>query len=187
MNSLLILALSVAPAFGQQLVLNLDPAQTTVKFTLGASLHTVHGDFKLRRGEIRFDPLTGKVGGRIVVDAASGESGSDGRDKRMHQKVLESDGYPDIEFTPDRVEGKVSLTGASDVQVHGLFKIHGAEHEITLPIKVQLAPDHVTASTSFEIPYIKWGMKNPSTLVFRVRDKVTVDFQAVGHVTASPD
>jgi polyisoprenoid-binding protein YceI len=177
-------AIAIAtPAAARDLVFNLDPTQTTVQFTLGATFHTVHGSFKLERGTISFDPETGKASGEVVVDAASGESGSKGRDRRMHEKIIESSRYPEIVFTPDRVEGKVALEGASQVQVHGLFKIHGAEHEIVLPMRVQMAPRQMTATTQFEIPYVKWGMKNPSTLFLRVSDKVDIEIHAVGQIS----
>ena len=57
----------------------IDPAKTKVEFTLGSLLHTVHGDFRLKTGTLRFDPQTGKASGELVVDAASGESGSQRR------------------------------------------------------------------------------------------------------------
>jgi hypothetical protein len=62
--------------FAQESVFILDPAKSTVEFTLGASLHTVHGTFKVKSGEIHFDPAKGTASGAIVVDALSGESGN---------------------------------------------------------------------------------------------------------------
>src|SRR5206468_824467 len=56
-----------------------DPTRTTVAFTLGDVLHTVHGSFKLKSGVIHFDSSTGKASGSVVVDATSGESGSGAR------------------------------------------------------------------------------------------------------------
>jgi hypothetical protein len=32
------------------------------------------------------------------------------------------------------------------------------------------------------IPYIKWGLKNPSTFILRASDKVEIDIHAVGQV-----
>ena len=32
----------------------------------------------------------------------------------------------------------------------------------------------VKADTQLQIPYVQWGMKNPSTLMLRVSDKVAV-------------
>ena len=65
-----------AAAIAQERTLQLDPAQTSVKFTLGDVLHTVHGTFQLKRGTLEFAPDAGKLSGEIVVDAASGSSGS---------------------------------------------------------------------------------------------------------------
>jgi hypothetical protein len=60
-----------------------------------------------------------------------------------------------------------------------MFTIHGAEHEITLPVEVVAADGQFTASTHFFIPYVKWGMKNPSTLFLRVSDKVELTIHTV--------
>lgn len=157
------------------------PAQTKVEFTLGSLLHTVHGSFQLKRGTLRFDPQSGNASGELVVDAASGESGNATRDKKMHAAILESAKYPEITFRPDRVEGKVAPEGKSQVQVHGVFAIHGAEHEILLPVTVDATAGQYNVDATFEIPYIKWGMKNPSTLILRVNDKVEIIIHTVVH------
>jgi polyisoprenoid-binding protein YceI len=172
---LLGISAAAAPVSSQETRLDLDPARTTVKFTLADVLHTVRGDFKLKHGSIFFDPMTGKMGGDLVVDATSGDSGSEGRDRRMHKNILESERYPEIVFSPDRVEGSVALQGNSQVHVHGIFKIHGASHEMTVPVQVQMNNGQATVSAHFIVPYVQWGMKNPSTLFLRVSDKVNID------------
>jgi polyisoprenoid-binding protein YceI len=176
LTSLLICA--AAPLLGEELVLDLDPAQTTVRFTLSATLHTVHGSFKLKRGTIHFDPASGRIAGEVVVDATSGDSHEEGRDRKMHKDVLESRRYPEIVFTPDQVIGAVAPQGVSQVQVHGVFRIHGAAHEIVLPVEVHITGGHITAAARFTIPYVKWGMKNPSSLLLRVSDKVEIEATA---------
>ena len=160
----------------------IDPAQTKVEFTLGSLLHTVHGEFHLKRGNLRFDPQNGKASGELVVDATSGESGSTGRDKKMHASILESAKYPEIAFRPDRVDGKVAAEGKSQVQLHGVFAIHGVEHEILLPVTVEAHGGEYKVLGIFEVPYVKWGMKNPSTLMLRVDDKVQISIQTVAHI-----
>jgi polyisoprenoid-binding protein YceI len=167
-----LLAASSIPA--QDTVLQVDPSKTKVEFTLVDVLHTVHGSFLLKRGDIRFDAANGKASGELVVDAASGDSGSGARDRNMHKNVLESARYPEIVFRPDRVEGQVAPRGASKVALHGMFSIHGAEHEITLPVEVEAAGGQYTATMAFAVPYVQWGMKNPSTLFLRVSDKVEI-------------
>src|SRR5271170_179326 len=123
-------------AAAQDVAFMLDPQHTTINFNLGDVLHTVHGTFRLKQGSLRLDPASGKVTGEIVVDAKSGESGSGMRDRKMHREVLESDRYPEIAFHPDRVEGTVALQGKSSVRVHGVFSIHGLDHELTVPADV---------------------------------------------------
>jgi len=181
-SSLLLFALlgaSVA-ASAQQSTLQLDPAKTAVNITLGDVLHTVHGTFRLKRGTLQLDPGAGKLTGEIVVDAKSGDTGSKMRDGKMHREVLESDQYPEITFRPDRLEGTVSAKGESVVKVHGIFTIHGVDREIEVPAAADLAEDHWTATLHFTIPYVKWGMKNPSALFLRVDDSVLIDIVAAG-------
>jgi polyisoprenoid-binding protein YceI len=169
-----------AHASAREMVLQCDAAQTAADFTLSDVLHTVHGSFQQKRCDIHFDPSLAKLGGEIVFDAASGRTGSDGRDQKMHKDVLESGRYPEISFRFDRIDGNVSVPGMFTVQVHGMFGIHGAEHEITVPVVVKFEADHWEASAHFQVPYVKWGMKNPSVLFLRVGDVVDIDFRAAG-------
>ncbi len=168
-------------AAAQDTAFQLDPAQTKVSFTLGDVLHTVRGTFKVKHGELQIEP-TGKVAGSIVVDAGSGDSGSGMRDRKMNKEVLESARYPEIAFRPDHIEGSLAPQGKSAVMVHGIFSIHGADREITVPAQVETSADHWTASVHFTVPYEKWGMKNPSTLFLKVNDSVEIDLVAAGSV-----
>jgi len=69
--------------------------------------------------------------------------------------------------------------------VQGMFSIHGADREITVPAEVETSGDHWTANVHFTIPYEKWGMKNPSTLFLRVSDSVDIDLMATGSIVKS--
>jgi polyisoprenoid-binding protein YceI len=162
---------------------HLDPSRTQVNFTLGDVLHTVHGVFKLKSGDFWFDPSNGQAGGQIVVNALSGESGNDQRDSRMHKSILESAMFPDITFAPGRVDGKVNFDGDSEVTLHGQLTIHGGTHELTMNVKANMDHQHLTASVNFPVPYVKWGMKNPSTLFLRVKDTVEIGIQASGELS----
>ena len=185
--SLLILPglLSAALAQAQQKTFTLDPAQTKVNFTVDSTLHTVHGDFRLKRGSIQFDNATGQAGGEIVVDAASGESGSDGRDKKMHKDILESPKYSDIVFTPQHIKGAVAAEGKSQIEVEGMLTIHGKTKPATMPLEVQLQGGGGTADGSFTVKYLEYGMKNPSTFILRVSDKVEIHVHAAGRMAAN--
>lgn len=177
---LALMSLSASAIAQQQANLNFVPSQSTVTFTLGDVLHTVRGRFQIKQGQILFSPSSDAVSGEIVVDAGSGDSGNGSRDKKMNKDILESARYPEITFRPDHVEGKVAQTGSSDVQVHGMFGIHGSEHEVTVPAHVEFSPDHWVMSAHFLVPYVKWGLKDPSTFVLRVEKTVSIDLQASG-------
>ena len=166
-------------AGAQELALELTPAQTAVQFQLGATLHTVHGTFALKRGTIHVDLASGRASGEIVVDATSAATGNSGRDRKMHGEILESARFPEIVFRPDRLEGKIAPQGASHLALHGLFTIHGADHELTVPVDVETANGQYTSTAVFTIPYVKWGLKNPSTLMLRVSDKVVLTVRTV--------
>ena len=179
-----VVVLLIISAAAQEQTFQIDPAQSTVKFTLGDVLHTVHGSFALKHGELQVQP-TGKLSGEIVVDATSGNSGSGMRDRKMNKEVLESARYPEIDFRPDRFDGEVAAQGKSSVMVHGMFSIHGTTREVTVPAQVERDGDHWTANVHFTVPYAKWGMKNPSTLFLKVNDTVEIDLSAAGSVTTS--
>ena len=165
-----------------QLVFAIDPAQSRVHWTLGSSLHTVHGTFALKRGSLQVDPATGKASGEIVVDATSGNSGNDGRDRKMHKEVLESEKFGEIIFRPDSVSGKLDRQGDSTLQIHGIFVLHGNEHELTVPARANLSGDHWTGNAKFSVPFIEWGLKNPSTWLLKVDHSVNLDLELKGTV-----
>jgi polyisoprenoid-binding protein YceI len=176
-------ALAAQPASAQvadTLRLQLDAARSGADIALAGNLHTVKGTFLLKRGDIQFDPATGKVSGEVAFDATSGKTGNGSRDNKMHKDVIESGRYPEIIFRPNRAEGTLATEGASMLRVHGMFTMHGAEHEVTFPVEVTLAGSAWTAKASIQIPYVQWGMKNPSVLFLKVGDTVQVEFHAAG-------
>jgi polyisoprenoid-binding protein YceI len=162
------------------LVFSVDPAQSAVHWTLGSSLHTVHGTFGLKRGVLQVDPATGKASGEIVVDAISGKSGNDSRDRKMHKEVLESGQFGEIIFRPDGLTGNLATQGESTVQLHGVFLLRGGEHEVTVPVQANLSGDHWTASAKFGVPFIEWGLKNPSTWLLKVEHTVNMELELQG-------
>ena len=163
----------------QETTLQLDPASTTIHFTLGASLHTVHGTFRLKSGVIHFNPATGQASGVITVDATSAETGNNSRDRKMHREILESQRFPEITFSPRKVSPvPISLRGNSTVQVDGTFRLHGDDHPVTLSLAVEVSGATIAVKTHFLIPYVAWGLKNPSTFLLRVSDHVDVEIAA---------
>lgn len=178
MKQYLLLFCVAGLAFGAN-SFQLDPSKTEINFTLHDPLHTVHGSFKLKRGALQFDPATGKASGEIVIDVASGASGNGSRDKRMQKEVLESQKYPEAIFVSDSIQGRLETEGESQLNLHGVFKIHGADHEMTLQLLIDaLGSGRYTATSHFSIPYVEWGMKDPSNFLLKVDKKVDLEIKA---------
>jgi len=179
-------AAMTAPSGAQEAALELNPAGTRIDFTLRGFPHTVHGTFTLKRGTIRIDSATGRADGLVIVDAASGDSGNHARDSEMNETILETQRYPEIRFSPQQVEAQGVPQGEFRVKIRGVFWLHGTEHEVTLDALVRLAGEEWTATTHFVVPYVAWGLRDPSILILRVADTVEVDVNATGHVTWNP-
>jgi polyisoprenoid-binding protein YceI len=178
---LLLTAALLAPsALRAQQNLLIDPARSDVHFTLGDVLHTVHGTFHIQQGEIAFNRATGQASGSIVVDALSGQSGNSARDRRMTNDELKAESNKNVTFAPTHFTGTFQLEGDSSLQVHGVFTLLGTAHEIDVPMKVQVNGNQVHASGTFAVPYVQWGLKDPSTLMLRVNKEVQIDLSLMG-------
>jgi polyisoprenoid-binding protein YceI len=178
--ALVILSAQLVRAQNTGLKVLLDPAQTEIRWKL-TGLHVTHGTFKLKSGEFLFNPATGVAEGEILVDATTGESGNAIRDKKMQDEVLESNRYPAIFFHPTRMKGAFKAgEGMQQLVGEGTFNIHGADHPMSLPLKVQIASGMVTATTQFSVPYVDWGMKDPSRFLLKVGKQVEIEVTAKG-------
>jgi polyisoprenoid-binding protein YceI len=177
----------LACAARAQAVFDVNASQSYAGFTLGATGHTVHGKFNVKSGSIRFDPATGAASGKIVVDATSGDSGNGDRDRRMHKEILQSKEFPEISFVPSKVRGMVNASGESKVEIDGTFTIHGASHPLTASAVVTASGDRLQAKVRFVVPYVSWGIKNPSDFFLRVGKTVDIDLDASGHISWPQD
>lgn len=187
---LLAAALSVLTSSGataEERTLTLDPETTEIRFTVGATLHSVEGTVAVVEGALRFDPAGGPVGGEIVADATSAESGKPGRDEDMHRKVLQSEEFGTFTLRPTELVGAVDLDGTSKIELRAVLAIHGGEHPVTLPAEVTIDGTNLTGSATLEVPYVEWGMKNPSKLLLRVDKLVKVQILLVGTLSAATE
>lgn len=177
-------ALALAtPGAAEEWRLVLDPERTEITFELGATLHSVHGAARLRQGEIVFESGGGAAEGSVVVAAESADTGNERRDRDMHAKVLESQQFPEIAFRPDEVIGEVSPAGRSEIEIAGTFSIHGSDHPVRVEAVVDISGSELEATLELEVPYVAWGMKDPSKLLLKVSKEVVVRIHAFGTVT----
>jgi polyisoprenoid-binding protein YceI len=168
------------PAVALERTVTLDPETTEVNFHLAATGHDVDGLFHLREGLIRFDTETGSASGEVTIAVASGESGNRKRDKTMYGKVLEGNEFPLIVFRPERVEGELAAAGRSKIQIHGKMTLVGVEHPVTLVADVEVEGEHLHADTRLTVPFVAWGLHDPSIFLLKVAKEVEVGIAADG-------
>jgi polyisoprenoid-binding protein YceI len=178
----LLAAALAAPAGAETLVL--DPSGSTLTFVLGATGHDVEGTLAPAEGSITFDRASGAAGGKITIDAAKTATGSQSRDEKMHDEVLLSAKFPTISFEPSKLEGQLAPTGKSKVTLHGKVGLLGAGHELALPAEVEIAGDKLVAVSTFKIPFVAWGLHDPSIFVLRVDKEVVVTLRVEGKLSA---
>jgi polyisoprenoid-binding protein YceI len=169
-----------APAATHEIALALDPAQTKLHFSVDSTLHMVHGSFALQSGSLQFDPQTGKASGAIVVNAVSGATGNNSRDQRMHKEILETWKFAEATFRPSQIDGQVSFTGSSDFKVKGIITLHGTDHELVADVHSEFSGDHWKGTAKFDVPYTKWGIKDPSNFLLKVKPVVNVELELAG-------
>lgn len=179
--ALVLLALA-APLAASELHIDLDPQLTVISFRLQATLHSVHGSAALAAGSLSLNTENGAMYGAVKIDATTAETGNKKRDKKMHGKVLLTADHPEIVLRARRLEGELAPQGASDVTLHGEIEILGQSHEIGIPSHIEIDDEHFTASFEFEVPYVDWGLEDPSTFVLRVAKVVQVNVEAVGTI-----
>jgi polyisoprenoid-binding protein YceI len=181
---LLTLAAFVAavPLRAETRTLVLDPAASKVGFTLPATGHDVEGMLALKSGRISFDPQTGEASGEITIDLKSAQTGNKSRDKTMHEEVLETPSHPVAVFRAEKLRGTVAPSGSSQVTLDGTLNFHGADHKISLPAKVDVQNGRLKTETRFPIPFVEWGLKDPSVAFLRVQKSVQVHVSAEGRL-----
>jgi polyisoprenoid-binding protein YceI len=96
----------------------------------------------------------------------------------MHGAILESGSFPEITYRPARVSGHIDLASGGDVTVDGTFRLHGTDHPLQLTVHLQPQGNGAKLATHFSIPFVAWGLKDPSTFVFRTEKQVELDVDA---------
>ena len=178
----LLAALSPRPAQALPNTLALSADATQVTFLLKGNTHDVHGSLRMESGRIRFDDESGEAEGRILLNALSAASGNARRDRKMHGKVLLSDRFAEIRLDVTGLDGKV-LEGSSEVQVKGALTLLGEAHEIEFPARLEREGAVLKAEADLLIPYVEWGLTDPSMFVFRVDKEVTVHISLEGLIS----
>jgi polyisoprenoid-binding protein YceI len=176
---------SVSVALAQHQTFTVNPDASKVAFALTGTGHSVSGTFHVQSGSVEFDRHAPMISGSIIVAAGSGDSGDKGRDKNMNTQVLDVAHFAEVSFAPKSYQGTIAANGDSTIQVNGVFTLHGTPHDLTLPMQLHIDGANLTASGHFMVPYVQWGLKDPSVFILKVAKEVGIDLTLVGRLSPS--
>jgi hypothetical protein len=181
-------ALSLAVLFSpaavaQHQTLAVNPDASEVKMTLNTTHEVVNGIFHIQSGSIEFDRSNPKMSGSVVVVAGSGKTGNDSRDKKMNKDVLKVDQYTTVSFVPKTYAGTIAPSGDSTIQVSGVFTLLGNPHDLIIPMQIHIDGPKVVSKGQFVVPYVQWGLKSPSFLIWKAENDVSIALSLVGQIS----
>jgi polyisoprenoid-binding protein YceI len=179
--ALVVILSSAALAQHQTFVVNPDSSE--VKMTLNTTRELVTGTFHVQSGSIAFDHDTRDMSGSVVVLAGSGKTGNDSRDKKMYKDILQVQQHAAVSFEPKTYTGAIAPSGDSTLSVTGIFTLLGTPHQITIPIVIHLDGTTAVAKAHFVVPYIQWGLKDPSFLIWKADKDVAIDLVLTGQIS----
>jgi polyisoprenoid-binding protein YceI len=183
---------SVEPAQGGGDRYVIDPAASTFTAQVGATGvlsmfghdHTIA--IREYSGEVRRPPdAPEKSSLRITIEAGSlaevgkGFSDDDRKaiDRDIHGKALQVSQHPKIEFRST----SVSATGEDRIDVHGVLTLHGVSKEVTIPTRVTLTGDTLTAHGAFSVRHSDFKIERLSAAggTIKAEDKIRLTFTLV--------
>ena len=100
----------------------------------------------------------------------------------MNKDILKVDQYTTVSFAPKTYTGTIAASGDSTIQVSGVFTLLGTPHDLTIPMQIQIDGSKATAKAQFVVPYVQWGLKNPSFLIWKADNDVAIDLSLVGNI-----
>lgn len=178
------LAVTLAPAaLAQHRTFVVTPETSEVRITLKTTHELVKGSFHVQAGSIEFDTGAPIMSGSVVVLCGSGKTGNDMRDKKMYKDILKVEQHATVSFEPKTYTGAIASSGDSTISVSGIFTLLGTPHEITIPMVVHLDGATATAKAHFVVPYVQWGLKNPSFLIWKAENDVAIDLVLTGRIS----
>jgi YceI-like domain len=182
--ALLALAVILAPAaLAQHQTFAVNPDASEIKMTLKTTHELVNGAFHIQSGSVEFDRNTPEMSGSVVVLAGSGKTGNGARDKKMNKEILQVEQHATVSFEPKSYAGVIAPSGDSTIQVTGVFTLLATPHEITIPMLVHLEDTTATAKAHFAVPYMQWGLKDPSFLFWKADRDVAIDLLLTGRLS----
>ena len=150
------------------------PKESSVKFQLKSTIHTVPGDATVLSGSITQNE--GSMTGQVIFPVADLKTYHASRDKNMY-KMFEVAKFPQIIYQISSVE--FTKEGETS-KVNGTLTIHGVTLDFPLIVKVEQKDGALLLVGEASVSIKSFGMKAPGVLgIIRVADQVDLTFSIV--------
>lgn len=183
-----VLALFALPAFAEMETYTVDRQHCSLTFEVSAQLHQVHGISDAFSGTITGDPadiMDARI--EIHLSPKTFDTKNKSRDKVMREKSLEVEKYPSIDFISSTIESSTKELVAgkpTEATIKGTLKLHGLEKEMSVPVKIMLEGDTLTADGDMALVLDEWKILRPKILFFRLQNDIKIHFK-IGAVKRS--
>jgi len=177
------------PAVAKTLHLRADLQKSELRATVAEPFAAVRSPataaFKMKSCEIDGDPnhVAATAHVKLVIDAASYDSGSATRDRNVINSTLEAAKFKTIDFESTAFEDvQIDVPGVSgSAIVVGNLTLHGTTKVIRVPIRVSMSSDgQFSAGGEIEFRYTDFGIKAPRlAYLVSAGDQAMVTFRIV--------
>jgi polyisoprenoid-binding protein YceI len=192
-----LLVLAAAPAGAAPRTYVVDPAASSVRVHVGKSGalsfagHNHEVAAPAVSGEVIADPADLGASRVALTFAAAalrvlpeGEPAGDApkvEEVMRGPKVLDAVRFPTMTFKSQGVTGKAA-GGAYDLELTGELTLRGVTRALTLPVRVEVAGDALTASGRATIRHDQFGMQPVSAAAgsVKVKNEIAIEYRIVG-------
>jgi polyisoprenoid-binding protein YceI len=168
-------ALLVAATLPSQGAFSVDPAASTIQYTIVHKLHRVEGtSHDIEAKAVLKDD--GSILTMVRVSVASFRSGDGNRDEHMLE-AMDAGKFPYVVFKGVARLGATRELPTAPLPMVGEIDFHGVTTPITVPVALQVHPDgSVQARGSFGVSLDAHHVQRPSLLFVKIDDDCRIDF-----------
>ena len=143
------------------------------------------GETKGITGAISFDSA-GRVirtASQIIVNVSGLRSDSDRRDGYVRGRILQTDQYPTVQFTPTAIAGlahPLPVSGTHRFTLTGDLTVHGVTRPATWQVEAKFEGDRVSGTASTSFTFADFGLTQPRVpIVLSVDDTIHLFYDFV--------
>jgi polyisoprenoid-binding protein YceI len=166
---------------------SVDKSKSSMKIAVSSTLHDFTVTAPIKSGSLELpsfpsDLVTGAKG-KVVVDAKSMKSGNKGRDKDMHEEVLETSKFPEVAIEITSIS---QSKAANTYQIKANLTLHGVTKAVSfscyaLAVKAEGKVGFLTISGNTKIDMTQWGVKPPNIIVNKVAKEVEISWSLTAY------